>query len=88
MNVNKLGVCDDKEPDGDYFDSDSGAMENDELVLSLDDMMEVGSPVSPSRNTDTGSEKSELAIFLDLISKLTDDVRDLNVKLADSCKKN
>ena len=87
LDVNKLGVCDDKEPDGDYFDSDSDT-ENDELVLGLDDMMEEGSPVSPSRNPDTGSERSELTIFLDLISKLTDDVRDLNVKLADSCKKN
>ena len=88
MDVNKLGVCDDKEPDGDYFDSDSGDMKNDDLDLGLDDIMEAGSPISPSRNPDTGSERSELTIFLDLISKLTDDIRDLNVKLADSCKKN
>ena len=50
--------------------------------------MEEGCPVSPSRNRGTGSERTELTIFLDLISKLTDDVRDLSVKLADSSKKN
>ena len=85
MDVNKLGVWDDKEPDGDCFHSDSSDMENDELELGLDDVMEEGCPVSPSRNRGTGSERSELTIFLDLLSKLTDDVRDLNVKLADSC---
>ncbi len=88
LDVSKLGVCDDKEPDGENFDSDCGDMENDELDLSLHNMLEGRSPVSPSRSPDTGSDRSEFLIFLDLISKLTDDVRDLNVKLADSCKKN
>ena len=84
MDVNKLGVWDDTEPDGDGFHSDGSDMENDELELGLDDVMEEGCPVSPSRNRGTESERTELTIFLDLISKLTDDVRDLSVKLADS----
>ena len=46
-----------------------------------------GGPVSPSRDPNTGSERPEFMTFLNFSSKLTDDVRDLNLKLADSHKK-
>ncbi len=74
LDVNKHGVCDSNEPDGD-IKSDCGDNETDESVLGFDGMIKKNSSASPSRNLDTRSGRSEIIIFLDLISKLTDDVR-------------
>ncbi len=52
LDMNKLGVCDNNEPDGD-IKSDCGDNETDESVLGFDGMIEKNSSALPSRNLDT-----------------------------------
>ena len=83
--IDKLGVSD-GESIGNCSETDSEKMEPDGLKFETDSVLEGINETSD--NSASGTTRSEFFVLLDLISKLTDDVRDLNTKLEDSNKKN
>ena len=69
------------------IESYKGEMEFEESRLRMDNVLDGLNQASSPNNPVTETDQSEYLVFLDIFSKLTDDIRDLNNKLGELRKK-